>query len=377
MEKLRKRRILVSGYGQGVLAFCDAFRSEYAELTVCSPELRYAPPPVLPLIASDAVSPEYCVRSLRIRFGRRKDINWIQKSIVKIDAYERKAWTSESDEPLEYDYLIVGEDVEAAKSLRLKTYREAANFAKEVKLQTGDVIALTGSEPDDAETAIGLLSKPAQPTIYWVKQDKDLHMSGLTEGYHLRRAGLRILRENEIQKIASNHLLMKEHQIDCRVVDHRMAKLPNCLDSLDLETDESDYVCCRSDMSLPDHPRIFLLPEIASSKDGLGKIPPKTSRSFRLQAKHLAKTIKGKLEGKPGYDVDSPPFVYRDMGSLIRISTFLVVGPWRNSTRKGLIAWLLDTIFHKLPEFTLLFGFSEGIANFIRWTRTQRPTKLV
>jgi NADH dehydrogenase len=124
--------------------------------------------------------------------------------------------------------------------------------------------------------------------------------------------------------------------------------------------DKAGRVTVEPDLSLPGHPEVMALGDMASVSDGSGgnlKLPGLAPVAIQ-QGAYAARVIVHRLEGKP-----VRPFRYIDKGNLATIGRGRAVadiGPVRLS---GLPAWLIWLVVH----IWYLIGFQNRVVVIVRW----------
>ena len=114
------------------------------------------------------------------------------------------------------------------------------------------------------------------------------------------------------------------------------------------------------DLSIPGHPEVFAIGDIAAAPGPDGAPLPQVAQPAIQGGKHVARQILRRLQGKP-----TEPFQYRDKGQMATIGrhdavTELANG-WRFSGPIGWLAWLgLHLVY--------LMGFRNRIKVFVDWT---------
>jgi NADH:ubiquinone reductase (H+-translocating) len=121
------------------------------------------------------------------------------------------------------------------------------------------------------------------------------------------------------------------------------------------ETDRAGRIAVLPDLTLPGHPEIFAVGDMAS----INNLPGVCEVAMQ-GGLHAANTIKRRLKG-----ADSVPFKYRDLGSAAAIGRFkamVSVGPLRLSGFPGFIIWLF-------VHLAFLNGFGSRFTALWRWGR--------
>jgi NADH:ubiquinone reductase (H+-translocating) len=114
------------------------------------------------------------------------------------------------------------------------------------------------------------------------------------------------------------------------------------------------------DLSVPGHPEIFVVGDLAEVKTPDGKRLPQVAPVAKQEAAYVARVIaaRARREAAP------PPFAYKDPGSLAIIgrSAAVVDFGWLRLT--GFLGWLVWGLAH----IFFLVGFHNRLAVFLSWT---------
>jgi NADH dehydrogenase len=121
------------------------------------------------------------------------------------------------------------------------------------------------------------------------------------------------------------------------------------------ELDRSGRVMVERDLSLPGHPEVFVVGDMA----GLDQLPGVSPVAIQ-GAKHVAKIVKRRLRGSAGY---SKPFRYRDKGSMATISRFRAVASIGPLRLRGFIAWVAWLALH----LVYLTAFKNRLTALLHW----------
>jgi NADH dehydrogenase len=122
------------------------------------------------------------------------------------------------------------------------------------------------------------------------------------------------------------------------------------------ETDRPGRVVVNADCSLPGHPEVFAIGDMAN----VNKLPGVAQPALQ-EGTYVGKLIKARLEGKP----DPQPFKYFDKGSMATIGHKAAVADAFGRKFTGLIAYLMWGFIHIL----YLIGWSNRLGTLYTWTR--------
>src|SRR5690606_27294970 len=114
------------------------------------------------------------------------------------------------------------------------------------------------------------------------------------------------------------------------------------------ETDKPGRIKVEPNLSLPGHPEVFVIGDIAHLVGEEGQPLPGVAPVAIQQGKYVARLIANRLAGR-----DTPPFRYRDLGSLATIGRASAVAHFGRLKFTGYFAWLLWLFIHlmQLVEF--------------------------
>ena len=119
------------------------------------------------------------------------------------------------------------------------------------------------------------------------------------------------------------------------------------------ETDRAGRVKVLPDLTLPGHPEVFVVGDMALlGLPGVAQVAIQTSR-------HAAETIMRRLQGK----TPPPAFSYNDKGNMATISRFQAVAEIKNIRLTGFIAWLMWLAVHLI----YIIGFKNRLTTLLHW----------
>jgi NADH:ubiquinone reductase (H+-translocating) len=123
--------------------------------------------------------------------------------------------------------------------------------------------------------------------------------------------------------------------------------------------DKAGRVIVEPDLSVPGHPEILVLGDLANFSHQGGKPLPGVAPVAIQQGEYAARLIRKRLQGKSG-----EPFHYWDKGNLATIGRRSAVADFGFTRFSGPIAWLAWLFVHLM----YLVGFENRVVVLIRWT---------
>jgi NADH dehydrogenase len=125
--------------------------------------------------------------------------------------------------------------------------------------------------------------------------------------------------------------------------------------------DRAGRVAVGPDLSLPGHPEVFAIGDMAALHDASGNPAPLPGLApvAMQQGRYVARVIAERLDGRV-----TPPFRYRDKGNLATIGRERAVADLGGVQLSGLVAWITWLFVH----LYYLIGLQNRVLVFIRWT---------
>jgi NADH dehydrogenase len=128
--------------------------------------------------------------------------------------------------------------------------------------------------------------------------------------------------------------------------------------SLGVELDRAGRVLINPDLSVPGHPEIFVIGDMASLKDTRRGPLPGVAQVAMQQGAWAAANILRAIERKP-----ARAFRYRDLGNMATIGRNSAVADIRGLRLTGFVAWLAWAVVHILN----LIGFRNRVLVALQW----------
>ena len=128
--------------------------------------------------------------------------------------------------------------------------------------------------------------------------------------------------------------------------------------SLGITLDRSGRVPVEPDLSIPDHPEVFVIGDLSACRGPSGAPLPGLTPVAIQQGRRAADNVLRRLSGRP-----TRPFHYWDRGTMAtigRAAAVAVIGPFQLS---GLVAWLAWLLVH----IVFLIGFRNRFLVLFEW----------
>jgi NADH:ubiquinone reductase (H+-translocating) len=142
--------------------------------------------------------------------------------------------------------------------------------------------------------------------------------------------------------------------------------------TLGVARDRAGRIPVEPDLSVPGHPEIFVIGDMAAAGWGEGRLVPGVAQGAMQGGTHVARMIRRRLSEEPG-----EPFVYKDLGNLAVLGRGHAVADVGGKKFTGLFAWLFWLFIHVLK----LVGFRNRAIVLIQWAYNyltfQRGVRLI
>ncbi len=428
MDKLNQPpRVVIVGAGFGGLNAAQALAKAPVQITVIDRKNFHTFQPLLYQVATAGLSPGEIAAPIRSILRSHKNVEVLMAEVSAFDPERRTVMTSEANIP--YDYLIVaagaghsyfGHDEWEPYAPGLKTIEDALEIRRRVLLAfeleerqaaAGETTArlnfvVVGGGPTGVELA-GTLAEIARHALAHEFRSIDpasTHILLLEGGprvlpayaedlsrsaqEQLNRLGVEVRTSTTVTQIEPGAVVAGNTRLPATIVLWAAGVAASPLGKkLGAPVDRAGRVLVQPDLSLPGHPEVFVIGDLAALKDEHGKLLPGVAPVAMQQGRYVAKLIreeisKGIRKGAPplsrrlrqGGDVDvdfhpkakpvtRPPFHYWDKGSLATIGRAAAVAQFGKIHISGFVAWLAWLFVHIL----FLIGFRNRLLVFIQW----------
>jgi NADH dehydrogenase len=384
-------------------------RSRDIEVTLIDRRNHHLFQPLLYQVATGVLSPGQISPVLRHKLRRRKNVRVILSTVQSFDLERRVVHTSSLPgriDEVAYDSLIVaagagqsyfGHDEFALIAPGMKTIDDAMELRRRV--YGGLELAETMTEPSLEQFWMTFIIVGAGPTgVELAGQIRELAYRSLRKDFrNIDPASVRVIlidggKEplanfgDRLSTRASAELekMGVELQMGLRVISvdpfgvdtedkeggkHRFeggttiwaagvqaSPLAGLLaDATGASTDRAGRIEVLPDLTLPGHPEVFAVGDMAS----INNLPGVCEVAMQ-GGLHAANTIKRRLHGK-----DAVPFKYRDLGSAAAIGRFKSIVSVKGVRLSGFPGWVIWFFVH----IGFLNGFGNRIATMLRWFR--------
>jgi NADH dehydrogenase len=176
----------------------------------------------------------------------------------------------------------------------------------------------------------------------------------------LRRLGVEVRTSEMVTRIEAGAVWVGDERIPSPVVLWAAGVAASPLGrKLGVPVDRAGRVLVQPDLSVPGHPEVFVIGDLAALQDEKGKMLPGVAQVAIQQGNWVAETIARDLEHQPRRN-----FHYHDKGSLATIGRAAAVAQFGKLELSGYFAWLAWLFVHIL----FLIGFRNRLLVMIQWS---------
>ncbi len=404
-------RVVIVGAGFGGLNAAQSLSRAEVQLTVIDRANFHTFQPLLYQVATAGLSPGEIAAPIRSILGPHKNTSVLMSEVTGFDLTRKVVQTP--DREFDYDYLIVAagaghsyfghEDWEPFAP-GLKTIEDALEIRRRVLLAfelserqaaegepvTDINFVVVGGGPTGVELA-GTLAEisrhalahefrsidPTRTHILLVEGGprvlpayaEDLSRSAEQQ---LKDLGVEVRTSTLVTQVEAGAVYVGATRFPATVILWAAGVAASPLGKkLGVPVDRAGRVEVQPDLTIPGHPDVFVIGDLAAAKDEGGKLLPGVAPVAIQQGKYVAKVIRkeiaagGPLPSAAAGSGNSARarFHYWDKGSLATIGRAAGIAQFGKIHISGFIAWLSWLFIHIL----FLIGFRNRLLVFIQW----------
>jgi NADH dehydrogenase len=404
-----RHHVVVVGSGFGGLAVARGLAKADVDVTVLAKTPHHLFQPLLYQVATGVLSEGEIAKPTREILARQRNARVLLGEVTDIDLDARTvcAQLLGREDRLGYDTLVVaagagqsyfGNDHFAVHAPGLKTIDDALEIrgrifgafeVAEVRAAAGQDVrhlltfVIVGAGPTGVELAgqVAELAHRTLPREFRAVRSHDARVVLLDAGDHvlapfgerlgrrarsdLERAGVEVVLGAAVVGVDERGLDLAFRDGTTRRLDAETkvwaagvsaSRLGRTLSRQSgTSLDRSGRISVRPDLTLPGHPEVFVLGDMAA----LDELPGVAQVAIQ-GGQYVATTISRRREGLSS----TGPFAYRDKGSMATISRFRAVVRIGSIHLAGATAWLLWLTVH----LAYLTGFRNRVAAVLHWT---------
>src|SRR5450755_1207920 len=398
MDQKLNPRVVIVGAGFGGLVAARTLAKNPLRITLIDRQNFHTFQPLLYQVATAGLSPGEIAAPIRWILRNRRNVEVLMSEVQDFDLARRVVKLP--DEEIAYDYLIVaagashayfGHDEWEPFAPGLKTIEDALELRRRVLLafelaerqansgqeQVQLNFVVVGGGPTGVELA-GTLAEIARRALTNEFRTIDPRKTRivLLEGgprilpaypedlsrsaeEQLKRLGVEVHTSALVTNVTPGAVHMGDTQLPAAVILWAAGVAASPLGKkLGAPVDRAGRVAVNPDLSLPGHPEVFVIGDLATLKDKDGKLLPGIAPVAMQEGKTTAQNIVAELRGKPRRNFD-----YFNKGNLATIGRAAAVAEFGKIHISGFVAWLAWLFVHVF----FLIGFRNRIIVLVQW----------
>ena len=415
--RMNRPHVVILGGGFGGLAAAQALKKAPVNVTLVDRRNHHLFQPLLYQVATAALSPGDIAYPIRAALAEQKNARVLLAEALAIDVNARRVVLD--DGHLDYDYLVVatgathsyfGKDwgqlapglksIEDATEIRRRiflAYEAAERETDPAKQSAWLTFVVVGGRPTGVELAgalgeIGLHTlandfRSIDPTQVCVVLCEGIDRVLSTYPPKLSEAAKKSLEQRSVEvrvktlvtAIDEHGVTVKsetgEERIGARTVLWAAGVQASPLAAtLGAPRDRAGRVEVNADLSIPGHPEVFVVGDLAKMMNADGTMVPGVAQGALQGGKHVGKIIAEEARrgtngnaavgsARAQFDFKRPAFRYWDKGNMATIGRASAVIATKRFAKSGLFVWLLWWVVHIM----FLVGFRNRVLVMFHW----------
>ncbi len=406
-------RVVIVGGGFGGLYAAKALCRGPVGVTLVDRQNYHLFQPLLYQVATAGLSPGEIAMPIRSVLRKCPNVEVLMAEVAAVELDQSRLMTS--DGPLPYDHLILatgarhayfGHDEWEPIAPGLKSLDDALEMRRRVLLafeaaekETDPqaraallTFVVVGAGPTGVELA-GAISELARHTL--IKDFRNVDptkarvllveagprvLSAFPEALSqrarqsLERLGVEVLTDAAVAHLDARGVTLRSgaHLASRTVLWAAGVSASPLARSLGVTLDRVGRVPVEADLSVPGHPNVFVIGDLASFPHQTGKPLPGLAPVAIQQGTHAAQNVLRRVRGEA-----TVPFRYKDRGTMATIGRAAGVAERGTLQLSGFLGWLAWLFIHLL----FLVGFRNRLAVLLQWTWSyltyQRGARLI
>jgi NADH dehydrogenase len=393
------RHVVVIGGGFGGLYAARALATVPVRVTLLDRRNHHVFQPLLYQVASAALSPGDIASPIRWIVRRQRNVEVLLADVVSIDPGARMVVTRDGAR-IKYDFLIVaagathayfGHDAWRRAAPGLKTLEDALEIRRrvllaferaelepdETKRRSLLTFVVIGGGPTGVELA-GALAEisrqslardfrrfdPGSARIVLVEAGPAVLTSfpdslRAAARRDLERLGVEVRTGTPVTDVQPGRVRAGDENIEAETILWAAGVAASPLGAaLGAPTDRAGRVIVERDLTIPGHPEVFVIGDLAAfALEGGGQLPGVAQVAIQM-GRHAARNIARVIRGEPHLE-----FRYRDLGNMATIGRASAVADFGWLRLRGWFGWLAWLFVHILN----LIGFRNRLVVVVQW----------
>jgi NADH dehydrogenase len=395
--------VVVLGAGFAGLNFAKKFPSHMARVTVVDRQNHHLFQPLLYQVATAGLSAPDIAQPIRSILRDKPNLSVLMAGVRRIDLAARRVELDHGT--IDFDYLVIAlggqtsyfghddweqfapglkslDDAVRLRGNMLLAYERAEAEADPRKREELMTTVVVGGGPTGVELA-GTFAELARTVLYRdfdhidPRQARILLIEGSPEilssfPVDLRASALRQLVKLGVEvRLNTRVTAIRAGEVELGGVPLRAGNIvwaagvgaSPVTRSLGVETDRAGRIKVLPDLSVPGHPRVFAVGDLAGLTDANGVVVPGVAQGAMQGGAHVAKLLAYDLAVGDRAPAQREAFAYHDKGNMATIGRSKAIAQVGRVHLSGFPAWMMWLVIH----LVFLVGLRNQIAVFLQW----------
>jgi len=377
-----RAKVVIVGGGFGGLEAARTLRRVDADITVVDRQNHHCFQPLLYQVATAALSPADVAWPIRHILRAQKNATVLMADVSGVDTQRKLLHTNFADLP--YEYLVIatgamhsyfGHDEWSDVAPGLKRIEDATRIRRSILIAFEQ--AEINSDPDEQRRLLtfvivgggatgvemaGAIAEIARQTLAADFRRIDPRSARIVlieagprllpafppeQSDYVRdtlmRAGVNVMTDTMVTKCDARGVDLNSGRLEAGTIIWAagVTASPAAL-WLSAEADRAGRVKVAPDLSVPGHPEIFVVGDVAAVSDVQGQPVPGIAPAAKQMGHYVAKLIAARIAG----GTPAKPFRYMHLGDLATIGRRAAVVKLGRLRLKGFIGWLFWSVAH-------------------------------
>lgn len=402
MTESKHPHIVVLGAGFGGLEFCKKFDDPDARITLVDRTNHHLFQPLLYQVATAGLSAPEIAQPIRSILADRPNITVLLDEVENFDLANKRVVLKKTT--LTYDYLVLAlggctsyfghpeweafapglktlQDAMRIRSRILRAFEQAESEPSTAAQERLMTIAVVGGGPTGVELA-GAFAElarhvlradfrridPTQAQVILIEAAPRILANlppalSASAQAQLEKLGAHVRTGVKVKEIGEGRVELENGETirAANIIWAAGVSATPVTKKLGVELDRAGRVKVNADLSVPGHPDVFAIGDMALVLEKDGTPVPGVSPAAMQMGTHVARIIENEIAFPGG--VKRPVFKYWDKGTMATIGRSAAVAKIGRFEFSGVTAWLAWLMIHLI----FLVGFRNKIAVLFQW----------
>jgi NADH:ubiquinone reductase (H+-translocating) len=394
--------IVVLGAGFGGLEFCKRFDDQTARITLVDRTNHHLFQPLLYQVATAGLSAVDIAQPIRSILSDRPNITVLLDEVESFDLAAKKVVLTKNT--LAYDYLVLAlgsctsyfghpeweafapglktlDDAMRIRSRILRAFEQAESETDPAAQERLMTIVVVGGGPTGVELA-GAFSElarhvlkadfrridPAQAQVILIEGaprilDRVSPSMSASAQRQLEKLGAHVRTGMRVRDITEGRVDLENGETirAANIIWAAGVSATPVTKKLGVDLDRAGRVKVNPDLSVPGHPEVFAIGDMAQVLERDGSLVPGVSPAAMQMGTHVAHIIENEIAFPGG--LERPAFKYWDKGTMATIGRSAAVAKIGRFEFSGVTAWLAWLVIHLI----FLVGFRNKLSVLCQW----------